>query len=86
VRHTGGLADTVRDPELAPLQANGFSFMTTDSDAMLSALDRALTLFGDRKAWLKMVKCGMQEDFSWEQAAEQYLVHYRQARELRHVG
>jgi len=85
VRHTGGLADTVRDPQLAPLQANGFSFMTVSPEALLATLDRSLDVFKDRKAWLKMVKCGMQENFSWEQSAQQYLVHYRQACELRHV-
>jgi starch synthase len=76
VRTTGGLADTIVDctPEtLAAGTATGFRFLAYTPAAFLEALGRALALFlGDRAAWLKLVRTGMQQDWSWDRSAREY--------------
>jgi starch synthase len=83
VRKTGGLADTVTDPGEDPRQANGFTFSEPSAEALLGALDRALSLYGDRRAWLSLVRRGMVQNFSWTHSAQQYLKIYRKAMEAR---
>jgi ADP-glucose type glycogen/starch synthase len=85
VRKTGGLADTVIDPADDPRHANGFTFTEATADALLDALDRALALYGDRRNWLKLVKRGMSQDFSWRGSAEHYLELYRRIMEGKRV-
>ncbi|MDX1374796.1 MAG: glycogen synthase GlgA, partial [Burkholderiales bacterium] len=52
VHRTGGLADSVRDPEEAPPDAaTGFVFDVPEVDALLGALRRALAAFRDPAAW-----------------------------------
>ncbi len=85
VRRTGGLADTVTDPEENSQNANGFSFKKASGAALIQALDRALVQFKDRRAWLKMVRRGMNQDFSWTRSAQRYLEIYRKTMEVRNV-
>jgi starch synthase len=85
VRKTGGLADTVIDAADNPRQANGFTFKDATADALLGALDAALALYGDRRNWLKLVKRGMSQDFSWRGSAEHYLELYRKIMEGKRV-
>ncbi|MCP3176591.1 glycogen synthase GlgA [Desulfuromonas sp. KJ2020] len=84
VRRTGGLADTVHDPADDPQRANGFVFDEPTPAALLAALDRALALYGDRRSWLRLVKRGMAQDFSWTRSAQDYLQLYHRAQETRH--
>ncbi|MFA5516671.1 MAG: glycogen synthase GlgA [Desulfuromonadales bacterium] len=86
VRRTGGLADTVVDPEEDAQNANGFLFAEASAAALLAALDRALALYPDTRAWRKMVRRGMTEDFSWNRSAQSYLDLYQKALEVRHAG
>jgi starch synthase len=79
VRRTGGLADTITDPREDPSKANGFTFTEASPRALLSAADRALALFADRRAWLKMVRRGMSQDISWGNSAQTYLELYAKA-------
>jgi starch synthase len=81
VRRTGGLADTVIDTEEKSSEANGFSFIDYSAPALLATLDRALDLYADRRAWLKVVRRAMTGDFSWARSAEHYLELYRLATE-----
>jgi starch synthase len=83
VRSTGGLADTVIDAETNSADANGFSFIDYSAPALLATLDRALVLYQDRRAWLKLVRRAMASDFSWARSAEHYLDLYRQATEAK---
>lgn len=83
VRKTGGLADTVTDPAENPQKANGFTFKEATAPALLAALERALGLYADRRAWLKLVKRGMGQDFSWSTSARRYLELYQKAAEVR---
>jgi starch synthase len=78
VRHTGGLADTVRDAHQYP-SGNGFKFYTYSSREMVEALRRALFAFRNRIEWRKIMRRGMAEDFSWDRSARQYVELYRAA-------
>jgi starch synthase len=84
VRKTGGLADTVFDPQDKAEQANGFTFSQVSVPAMLSAIDRALGMYRVPEKWLQLVKAGMQGDFSWRQSALRYVDFYQKAVELHH--
>lgn len=77
VRRTGGLADTVEDFDEARKVGTGFVFEEYSSEALKSALMRAMTLFARRRLWYKIVKQGMSKDFSWERSAERYIRLYR---------
>jgi starch synthase len=71
VRHTGGLADTVRD--VAAGNGNGFDFGPVDLGHFSSVLDRALGLFEHYPAeWKSAMIRGMQADNSWDTVAKHY--------------
>lgn len=75
VRATGGLADTITDANdrtLANGTANGFSFIEYTSDALAATIERALSLYRSPDAWRRLVRTGMQQDWSWRTSAEQY--------------
>jgi starch synthase len=76
VRRTGGLADTVQ-PEGQP-DGTGFVFEHFTPDALRWALNRALDVYGDPRAWDRLVHNAMQRDFSWTSQAEHYLELYRE--------
>ncbi|MFZ2632679.1 MAG: glycogen synthase [Desulfosalsimonadaceae bacterium] len=74
VRHTGGLADTIRDGE------NGFSFHDGNPDALLDAVNQACTVYRhEPERWKQMMRFAMNQDFSWQHAAFQYVDMYRHA-------
>jgi ADP-glucose type glycogen/starch synthase len=78
VHATGGLADTIRDPQQEPTRANGFLFREFSVPAMLATLDRLLTLYTRTPDdWQALVRRGMRQDFSWRRAADRYLDLYR---------
>jgi starch synthase len=78
VRHTGGLADTVRDYEGPGSEGNGFVFQEYSAGAFLAALRRALAAFQRRAEWRHLQAQGMKLDFSWERSAERYEAVYHQ--------
>ncbi len=81
VSRTGGLADTVIDANaltLADGSATGFAFDDETPEALLAALQRATTLYGDRAAWQRVMRQAMTRDFSWDAAARQYVALYRE--------
>ena len=79
VRHTGGLADTVRHYEGPDSQGNGFVFQEYDAGALLDALRRALAVFRRPDEWRRLQERGMNMDFSWRRSAQRYEAAYRQA-------
>jgi starch synthase len=79
VRHTGGLADTVRDYNGPDSQGNGFVFQEYSTGALLAALRRALAAFHRPDEWHRLQVHGMELDFSWERSALRYEDVYRQA-------
>ncbi|MGE0006252.1 MAG: glycogen synthase GlgA [Parvibaculaceae bacterium] len=80
VSHVGGLADTVVDANEAALErdsATGLQFAPVDRSALARAIDRAIRLYADRKAWNSIQKAGMKTDVSWEKSARRYAALYR---------
>jgi starch synthase len=80
VRRTGGLADTVVDadgPALAGGSATGFLFDEAEVGALSHAIGRAIDLHRDRKAWRRVQRAAMAQDFSWTASARRYLDLYR---------
>jgi starch synthase len=76
VRFTGGLADTVVDCTPATLAggtATGFAFLARAPEALIDAVRRALHLYRDQpEQWLRLVRIGMRQDWSWERVAVEY--------------
>ncbi len=77
VRETGGLADTVRDFDSKTGEGTGFVFREYTTGAFLKAVDRAVEVFENQKMWLKLVKNGMKQDFSWRRSAKEYVELYQ---------
>ena len=75
-RATGGLADTIVDATPATLAdgtATGFLFAAEAPLALLAAIERALDLYREPKAWRQIQRAGMATDFSWGAAARRYV-------------
>jgi len=77
VHEVGGLADTVVDCQPGKKNCTGFAFREYRPDALLDALTRALTLFADRRKWKALQLAGMQQDFSWDRSAGEYVKIYK---------
>jgi len=80
VRRVGGLADTVIDatPEhLKTRTCNGFVFDDAGSRALAHRIDDALKLYRNPEVWLQIQRRGMEQDFSWGDAAVRYEALYR---------
>jgi starch synthase len=76
VRSTGGLADTVTDctPEtLAAGTATGFRFDPPWTGAFYDTVQRALHLYRHATDdWLRLMRIGMKQDWSWDRSAAEY--------------
>jgi starch synthase len=74
VRRTGGLRDTVTD-----IGDNGFGFCHDQCSTfdVIHSMQRAKTLFKDKKKFKKIRKQIMQIDHSWNKAAEEYVELYK---------
>jgi starch synthase len=77
VRKTGGLGDTVFDARDDRKEPNGFTFDKYKPEAFWEAISRALEAYGEKKKWEKIVRNGMNADFSWERSAKKYDELYR---------
>ncbi|XP_020584650.1 LOW QUALITY PROTEIN: starch synthase 3, chloroplastic/amyloplastic [Phalaenopsis equestris] len=88
VRKTGGLYDTVFDvdddkerAQSLGLEPNGFSFDGTDSSGVDYALNRALSAWYHRREWFELLcKRVMEQDWSWNRPALDYIELYYAAR------
>ena len=83
VRATGGLRDTVAEFDPARGTGNGFVFEKFDAAEMVAALDRMVTMFRDRATWRRLMANCFASDFSWEQAAHQYVDWFMRLRNAR---
>lgn len=73
VHRVGGLKDTVFDPIDSDSDiANGFCFDIPDASAFLTAIERAVKYFGNRRAWRRLQENAMAGDYSWNRSARQY--------------
>jgi starch synthase len=79
VHATGGLDDTVEEWDSAASSGTGFKFNGYTPDNFLAAIDRALELFrDDKEAWLKLMRNGMAQDYSWKKPALEYAALYEE--------
>jgi starch synthase len=79
VRHTGGLADTVRDFGSKNGVGTGFKFNDYSPAEFLKTIQRAVEVWKDKEAWGGLMRSAMSEDFSWERSARQYVELYAKA-------
>lgn len=80
VHSVGGLVDTVCNATAATLssqKATGFVFRKLSARALLLSLNRALKFHADRRAWTRLMRNAMRQDFSWESALPGYAAVYR---------
>lgn len=78
VRSTGGLADTITGPDEATPERpqNGFTFEEYSAMALSETLRRAVDLYRKPDDWQRLVKTAMEQDWSWNRSARQYVDLY----------
>ena len=82
VHGVGGLADTVVDELATPKPdegGTGFVFADYTPEALLGTVTRALARFGEPRRWAALQAAGMQQDFSWDRSAQEYVKIYERA-------
>jgi starch synthase len=73
---TGGLSDTILDPQSSK-QSTGFLFRHAKAEDLVMTIERALDVFTkETKNWRAIQTRGMQVDFSWDHSAQEYLDLY----------
>lgn len=72
VSRVGGLVDTVST-------STGFFLDGINENSILYALEKAATLYNDKRAWGLLIKNGMNKDFSWDKSAKEYIDVYKRA-------
>jgi starch synthase len=77
VRRTGGLADSVEHYDPTSGTGTGIVFNDFDAPALEWALNTALDLYGEPEHWARMMKDGMERDFSWQHQGALYVELYR---------
>ena len=78
VHETGGLKDTVRPYNKYTDEGTGFGFRDMTADGFLNVYHEALSVYGDKKIWRKLMKQAMCEDFSWEKSVGKYINLYEE--------
>ena len=75
----GGLVDTIKSyNELNSEYANGILF-TLNNDHLILCILLAIHLYNDRKDTItKLIRNGMNTNFSWSKSTEEYLRLYQQ--------
>jgi starch synthase len=79
VRATGGLYDTVRNFDPATGVGTGFTFDVYSSQALLGTLRWALETYEQPAVWRRLQVAAMQQDFSWDASAREYVKVYEDA-------
>jgi starch synthase len=77
VRRTGGLNDIITDFNPHTKTGNGFSFKNIDSWSLFGAIIESLTIHKKPSLWKHVVKNCMLSDFSWNHAAHEYDLWYK---------
>ncbi|MEW6412411.1 MAG: glycogen synthase GlgA [Candidatus Zixiibacteriota bacterium] len=73
VREVGGLADTVQNYDASTSEGNGFVFKDYSSGQLLATIKRATETYRRKRVWTKIMKAGMQLDYSWDNVAGKYI-------------
>jgi starch synthase len=77
-RPVGGLADTITDVTSGDaVKATGYTFTEPTCHELEACLRRACADFHDQRAWNRIRRSAMQQDFSWDRSARQYAALYR---------
>jgi starch synthase len=79
VRATGGLDDTIEEWDAEKSTGTGFKFQGYEPRNLLMEVDRALKAFEDKKAWQRLMRNGMAQNYSWAGPARQYAAVYEEA-------
>ncbi len=74
---TGGLADSIIDYSMNSTKGTGFLFENYDEESFQDAIERALKVFQSQNKWRQLMIRGMKLDFSWQNAANEYLKLYQ---------
>ena len=71
-RATGGIQEIIEDYD--PWSDSGYGFLYYDgsSEALWDAIKRAREVFDDPVIWTKLMERAMQQNFSWQRAADRY--------------
>lgn len=77
VRKTGGLADSVEHYDPATGQGTGVVFNDYDSEALEWGINTALDWYAEPERWKRIVRNGMERDFSWERQGGLYVDLYK---------
>src|SRR5258706_390550 len=78
VHAVGGLRDSVQDYDAESGTGTGFVFTAPAPLALLDAVDRSLSVYGDNKNWTALRRRAMAMDFSWDRSAQSYSHLYQQ--------
>jgi starch synthase len=82
VRRTGGLADTVRQPDENNENGTGFLFDEISGSALLDSLNQACSFWYEKPDVIsQMRQLAMNQDFSWGPSADKYLEVYKSSLE-----
>jgi starch synthase len=76
VHETGGLIDTVSPYNRFTGEGTGFGFKDMTAESFRSVYGEAMEVYGDKKAWNKLVGRAMKEDFSWKHSVKKYIELY----------
>ena len=80
VARVGGLNDTIIDASemaLAARVATGIQFAPVNEVTLQAAIRRAVALYHDNVAWMRLQLNGMRTDVSWQNPAQRYAALYR---------
>ena len=76
VYNIGGLAETISEYSSDDKSGNGFVFEKYTGKDLIRAVKRALKLYKKSDQWRELQISAMQEDFSWDKSAQNYLDLY----------
>ncbi len=80
VRSTGGLKDTVEEFDPKRDAGTGFKFEEAEASDLENTLLKAVQLYKrDPECWRRLMKRGMEKDFSWKRSAAEYARIYERA-------
>lgn len=83
VRATGGLDDTVEQWDPVTRKGTGFKFREYNGEALLETIQMALAAFRDQDTWRVLMRNGMNQDYSWDASAREYIRVYERARQIK---
>lgn len=77
-RATGGLRDTIVDPNEGTCEGTGFKFDRFHATDLVAGVARAVMAREHPHLWKVMQQNAMEQDFSWRRSAESYLTLFEQ--------